>query len=121
MSKSSQDSQTFSSQNALLRVAMGSNILAWIILTLTVIDLVNVVRQIVQSWPLNLPTGFFDQIGFWTTNVISRYTVDLFYVFVLFGIAQLIYLGLDLLFEKEEAAAEEERPAEVTAATAEAD
>jgi hypothetical protein len=107
MSKSSQDSQTFSGHNALLRVAMGANILAWAILTLALIDLINVVRQIVQSWPLNLPTGFFDQLGFWTTNVISRYTVDLFYVFVLFGIAQLIYLGLDILFEKEEVAAGE--------------
>ena len=112
MTKASQDNQTFSSQNALLRVAMGANILAWIILVLSLVDFVSIIRQIVQNWPLNLPTNLFDQIAFWTTNVLSRYGVDLFYIFVLFGVAQLIYLGLDIFYARTEEGDEEaETPA----------
>jgi len=107
MSKSSQEKQTFSSQNALLRIAMGSNIIAWIILTFGLVDLVSNVRQIVQSWPLNLPPNIFDQVAVWA-NFLSKYFVDLFYFFALLGIAQLIYLGLDLYYGKAEEAEEEE-------------
>jgi hypothetical protein len=102
MSKSSQDGQTFSNQNALLRVAMGANIVAWIIVALTLVDFISIVKQIYQNWPLNLPTNLFDQLAFWVTNVISRYGVDVFYIFVLFGIAQLIYLGLDIYYAQSE-------------------
>jgi hypothetical protein len=118
MSKSSQDGQTFSSQNALLRIAMGSNIIAWVILAFSLLDLISNIRQIAQSWPLNLPPGLFEQAAVWA-NFLSKYFVDLFYVFALLGIAQLIYLGMDILFTKEEPADKIESH-EVAAAPAEA-
>ena len=119
MRKTSQDSQTFSSQNALLRVAMGANVIAWAILAFSLLDLISNVRQIAQSWPLNLPPNILDQAAVWG-NFLSKYFVDLFYFFALLGIAQLIYLGLDILFAKEEAPAEMESAEEATA-TAEGD
>jgi hypothetical protein len=118
MSKSTQDSQTFSSQNALLRIAMGANIIAWVILAFSLLDLISNVRQIVQSWPLNLPPALFDQVAVWA-NFLSKYFVDLFYVFALLGIAQLIYLGMDIFFAKDEAS-EPMAAAEVAGASAEA-
>jgi hypothetical protein len=101
MSTPSQDSQTFSSQKALLRIAMGANILAWIVLVFALVDFTSNIRQIVQSWPLNLPPAVFDQIGVWA-NFLKTYLVDLFYFFVLLGLSQLIYLGLDLYYGQDE-------------------
>jgi hypothetical protein len=117
MSNSSQEKQTFSSQNALLRIAMGSNIVAWVILALGLLDLISNIRQIVQSWPLNLPPNVFDQVSVWG-NFLSKYLVDLFYVFALLGIAQLIYLGLDLYYGKENEVEEEEEETTAAAETA---
>ncbi len=111
MSKASQENQTFSSQNTLLRIAMGANVMAWVILAFSVLDLISNVKQIIQNWPLSLPANFFDQAAVWG-NFLSKYSVDLFYFFALLGIAQLIYLGLDIFFtQTEEPEEETDQPA----------
>jgi hypothetical protein len=115
MTKSSQDGQTFSNQNALFRIAMGANILAWIILVLSLVDFVGIIRQIVQAWPLNLPPNLFDQAAAWV-SIFFKFFVDLFYFFALLGISQLMYLGMDLYYAREAAIEEEEIPAAVEAA-----
>ena len=111
MSKASQENQTFSSQNTLLRIAMGANVMAWVILAFSLLDLISNVKQIIQNWPLSLPANFFDQAAVWG-NFLSKYSVDLFYFFALLGIAQLIYLGLDIFFtQTEEPEEETDQPA----------
>ena len=111
MSKASPENQTFSSQNTLLRIAMGANVMAWVILAFSVLDLISNVKQIIQNWPLSLPANFFDQAAVWG-NFLSKYSVDLFYFFALLGIAQLIYLGLDIFFtQTEEPEEETDQPA----------
>jgi hypothetical protein len=115
MTKSSQDSQTFSSQNALFRIALGANILAWVILVLTVVDFVGIIRQIVQAWPLTLPPNLFDQAAAWV-SIFFKFFVDLFYFFVLAGISQLIYLGMDLYYARGSSAEEEEVEVAIEAA-----
>jgi hypothetical protein len=112
MTKSSPDSQTFSNQNALLRIALGANILAWVILVLTLVDFAGIIRQIVQAWPLNLPTNLFDQGAAWV-SIFFKFFVDLFYFFVLRGISQLIYLGMDLYYTRESMAPEEDTTAAI--------
>ena len=111
MSKASPENQTFSSQNTLLRIAMGANVMAWVILAFSLLDLISNVKQIIQNWPLSLPANFFDQAAVWG-NFLSKYSVDLFYFFALLGIAQLIYLGLDIFFtQTEEPEEETDQPA----------
>ena len=107
MAKSSQDSQTFSNQSALFRIALGANILAWVILVLTVVDLAGIIRQIVQAWPLNLPPNLLDQAAAWV-SIFFKFFVDLFYFFVLLGLSQLIYLGIDLYYTRGSSVDEEE-------------
>jgi len=109
MTKSSPDSQTFSNQNALLRIALGANILAWVILVLTLVDFGGIIRQVIQAWPLNLPTNIFDQAAAWV-SIFFKFFVDLFYFFALRGISQLIYLGMDLFYGRESSAAETDSP-----------
>ena len=115
MTNASPDSQTFSNQNALLRIAMGANILAWLILVLTLVDFAGIIRQIVQAWPLNLPPNLFDQAAAWV-GIFFKFFVDLFYFFALLGISQLLYLGMDLYYGRESSAEEEEMAAAVEAA-----
>lgn len=116
MTKSTQESQTFSNQNAILRIALGANILAWVILVLTLVDLTGIIRQIVQAWPIpDLPAAPFDQAAFWL-RIFFKYFVNLFYWLALLGISQLIYLGMDLYYGKESSAEEEEVVAAVEAA-----
>ena len=115
MTKSSPDSQTFSNQGALPRIAMGANLLAWVILVLTLVDFAGIIRQIAQAWPLNLPVNLFDQAAAWV-SIFFKFFVDLFYFFALLGISQLIYLGMDLFYGRESAAEEEDIATAVEAA-----
>ncbi len=80
--------------SALMRIAAAAGIISWLILAIYVYSLVmNLVS--IFSTPGAFPTLFSDQVSM-LANLLYGPLMGGFYFLVLQGLAQLIYLGLDL-------------------------
>lgn len=94
----SNDKVSFHSQEIVLRLAMGANIVSWLVLAFYVVNFASDIRTLVQNWPLQLPNDFFAQLSTWV-GFISTPVFGVFYFLMLQGISQLLYIGLDLYLE----------------------
>jgi uncharacterized RDD family membrane protein YckC len=97
----SQENQSLHSQNAVFRIALGANILSWLILVFYLINFTGDVISISQNWSAflaQIPSDVFQQILTWT-SLISKLLFGAFYFFILQGISQLLYVGLDIYLD----------------------
>jgi hypothetical protein len=110
--------QTFHNENAISRISLWANIVAFTILVFALITFANQAYQLISNWSQiapGLPANFFERIAVFVTNVFMDPMVGVFYFLVLRGISQLLNLGLDLYYanvegqEVEEAVSEQEK------------
>jgi hypothetical protein len=94
---------TFHDENAISRVTLWANIIAYTILILSLIGFINQAYSIISNWSqvvASLPPGLFEKIAIFATQVFMDPLVGVFYFLVLRGISLMLNLGLDLYYEK---------------------
>ncbi len=104
--------QTLHSENAIFRIAAAANIVAWLVLVISLMNFGNDLYSIVGNWPLPLPAAWNERVMIFV-GVLSRPIFGVFYFLLLQGMAQLLYLGLDIhldRLEEEEEEGEEDDP-----------
>lgn len=104
MSEKSKEATTFHGEATVMRLAMGANILSWLILVAYMLSFVNDLYQVITQWAqisMSLPSDFLGQASAWSGFL--RNPLDgLFYFVVLQGLAQVLYLGMDIFYGGEE-------------------
>jgi hypothetical protein len=96
---------TFHNENAISRLSLWANIIAFTILVFALIGFAQDVYQIISNWKQilpGLPTNPFERIALFVSNVFMDPLIGVFYFLVLRGISQLLNLGLDLFYQGEE-------------------
>jgi hypothetical protein len=114
MSQSENKSLSFHNEGAVLRVALWSNIIAWVILVFAFISFAHELYQIVPNWAkiaASLPSNILERIAIFITQVFYDPLVGVFYFLVLRAVSQGLNLGLDLYYDKEEIEEAPETPA----------
>ncbi len=95
----------FHDEKAVTRITLWTNIVAYTILVFALIGFLNQAYSILTNWSqvvLSLPTGLFERISIFATQVFMDPLVGVFYFLVLRGISQLLNIGLDLLYKNED-------------------
>ena len=109
------ESLTFHNENAISRISLWANIVAFTILVFAMIGFIQEAYQIITNWEQllpSLPPNLFERIALFVTNVFMDPLVGVFYFLVLRGISQLLNLGLDIFYANaEEMEGEEPAPA----------
>jgi hypothetical protein len=98
MTETQQENQTLHSQNAIFRIALGANILSWIVLAFYLLNFTGDIVSLAQNWPPQLPTDILEQAIAWS-SLLSKPIFGGFYFLVLQGVAQLLYIGLDVYLD----------------------
>ena len=93
-----QENQTLHSQNAVFRIAMGANIFSWLILAFYLLNFSGDVVSVYQNWPLQMPPDLLQQVIAWS-SLLSKPLFGAFYFLILQGIAQLLYVGMDIYLD----------------------
>ena len=105
---------TFHNENAISRISLWANIIAYTILVFALIGFAQQAYQLISNWSQiapGLPENFFERVAIFVTNVFMDPLVGVFYFLVLRGISQLLNLGLDIFYaDAEELGVEEIMP-----------
>lgn len=91
----------FHNEDAVSRVAMWANILAYTILTFSMISFIYNMYSIIISWSqvmAGLPPSIIERIAIFVSKVFFEPLVGLFYFMVLQGVVQLLNIGRDLYY-----------------------
>jgi hypothetical protein len=92
---------TFHNEDAISRISLWSNIIAYTILAFATISFIHQIYQLASNWSQivpSLPPNIFERIAVFVTNVFTDPLRGVFYFLVLRGISQLLNLGLDLFY-----------------------
>ena len=96
MKRKENESVTFHNENLLLQVALWVKVVGWIIFAIYLLSTVNEVMQIFASGGFQLPPATMDKLMFFA-NFLYPVVMGAFYFLVTQGLAQGLYLGLDML------------------------
>ncbi len=102
----SNETQSLHNQNAVFRIALGANILGWLILAFCLLNFVGDIQSVVQNWPVQMPPDPLQQVIAWS-SLLSKPLFGAFYFLILQGISQLLYVALDIYLELTETGEEE--------------
>lgn len=97
----SKDTQSLHSQNAVFRIALGANILSWLILAFYLLNFAGDIQSISQNWDafmMQMPSDPLQLILAWS-SLASKPLFGAFYFFILQGISQLLYVGMDIYLD----------------------
>ncbi len=103
----------FHSEDAVSRLVMWANIIAYVILAFALIGFLYDGYSIVSNWSqvlASLPSNPIERTAIFISKVFMNPMVGVFYFLVLRGLAQLLNIGRDLYYQSAEEA-EEETPA----------
>jgi hypothetical protein len=90
----------FHNENAVLQIARWAKIVSWAMVVIYLLRFVSDMIQVVGGGQYSWPTAPMDQV-LYVVSLVSTLFFGAFYFFVLQGIAQGLYLGLDLFFTEE--------------------
>jgi hypothetical protein len=99
------EGMTFHNENAVARISLWSNIIAYTILVFSLIAFAYQAYQLISNWAQiasGLPENLFERIAIFVSNVFMEPLRGVFYFLVLRGISQLLNLGLDLFYKDEQ-------------------
>ena len=102
---SENEKTTFHSEDAIFRIAMWSNIVAWIALALSLVVFSNTMYSIIANWEMvkmSLPPGIFEQISAFAGVFLDPLIGGVFVFFVLRSMSQGLYLLMDMFLEDED-------------------
>ena len=91
---------TFHNPNAVSRITLWTNIVAWIVLGLTLITFGNQAYSIIKNWAsiaMSLPTGLFDKIAAFA-NLFQDGFTGVVYFLLLRGVSLGLNIGLDIFY-----------------------
>ncbi len=91
----------FHNEEVVMRLAMWSNIVAWIALVIGLLSFGNIVYFIATNTsqvfaPAGSPNAAFNNINIITSQLLTPLTGGIFVFFVLRGLSQLLNMGLDM-------------------------
>ena len=92
---------TFHNENAISRISLWANVVAFTILVFALIGFAQQAYQLITNWDQiaqSLPPNFFERTALFVTNVFMEPMVGVFYFLVLRGVSQLLNLGLDIFY-----------------------
>ena len=92
---------TFHNENAISRISLWANIVAYTVLVFGLIGFAQQAYQLISNWDQiapSLPSSFFERIAIFVSNVFMDPLVSVVYFLALRGISQLLNLGLDLFY-----------------------
>ncbi|MBM3153325.1 MAG: hypothetical protein FJZ96_14155 [Chloroflexi bacterium] len=101
MTSKEKEPQVFHNTNAVLRISLWANIVAWIILALSLLTFANQAFSIIQNWAsiaASLPAAIFDKISAFASLFLEPLT-GVFYFIALRGISLGLNLGLDIFLQ----------------------
>lgn len=96
MKRNENESITFHNENFLLQVALWIKVVGWVILTIYLLSTVNEVMQIIASGGFQLPPATMDKLMYFA-NFLYPVVMGAFYFLLTQGVAQGLYIGLDML------------------------
>ncbi|MCF6277312.1 MAG: hypothetical protein L3J16_00970 [Anaerolineales bacterium] len=95
----------FHNEDAIFRIAMWSNIVAWIALVLSLVVFSNTAYSIVSNWEMvkvSLPAGTFERIAAFAGVFLEPIVGGVFVFLVLRGLSQALYFFMDGVYEDDE-------------------
>lgn len=97
----------FHNEEVVMRLAMWSNIVAWIALVIGLLSFANIAYFIATNTsqvlaPAGSPNAAFNNINIITSQLLTPLTGGIFVFFVLRGLSQLLNMGLDMFSVMEE-------------------
>lgn len=90
----------FHNENVILQIARWAKIVSWAMVVIYLLRFISDMISIVGSGQYSWPTAIMDQI-LYVVSLLSTLFFGAFYFFVLQGVAQGLYLGLDLYLNNE--------------------
>ncbi|MBC8334192.1 MAG: hypothetical protein ISR59_05045 [Anaerolineales bacterium] len=96
---------TFHNENAIFRIAMWSNIVAWAALVLSLVLFGNTMYSIIKNWAQvsqSLPAGFFEKIAAFGGIFLDPLVGGVFVFLALRGLSQGLYLAMDFYMGDDE-------------------
>ncbi len=100
MKRKENESVTFHNENLLLQVALWAKVVGWVIFAIYLLSTVNEVMQIIASGGFQLPPATMDKLMFFA-NFLYPVAMGAFYFLVTQGLAQGLYIGLDMVVGNE--------------------
>ncbi|MBN1304996.1 MAG: hypothetical protein JXA13_11230 [Anaerolineales bacterium] len=97
MSQSENEILLFSNEKAIYRIALTAKVVSWVILAIYTVFFVNTIISIIQG-PFSMPKQFMDILRMFA-EILQTPAFGLFFFLTLQGIANGLYLGLDLIYE----------------------
>lgn len=96
---------TFHNENAIFRIAMWANIVAWAALVLALLVFTNTMYSIIANWAMvsqSLPAGFYEKIAAFAGVFLDPLVGGVFVFLVLRGLSQGLYLLMDFYLDGDE-------------------
>lgn len=90
----------FHNENAVLQIARWAKIVSWAMVVIYLLRFISDMISVVGGGQYSFPTALMDQI-LYVVSLLSTLFFGAFYFFVLQGIAQGLYLGLDVYLSNE--------------------
>lgn len=91
---------TFHGENAILQIARWSKIVSWTMVVIYLLRFISDLISVFGSGQFAWPAGMMDRVMF-VASLLSTLFFGAFYFLVLQGVAQGLYLGLDMFLSGE--------------------
>ena len=102
MARKENESMTFHNENAVLQIARWAKVVGWVIAVIYLLSFANDMTQMVASGGLaQLPADFMGKLLF-LANIIYPIAIGAFYFLLMHGLAQGLYVAIDLFISTEE-------------------
>ena len=102
---SENEKTTFHSEDAIFRIAMWSNIVAWAALVLSLLMFGSTAYSITSNWEMvsqSLPPAFFEKIAAFAGVFSEPLLGGVFVFLVLRGLSQGLYLAMDFYMDEDD-------------------
>ena len=99
------ESMVFHNEAAITRISMWANIVAWIILGISLYSFAYTAYNIISNWAQivpSLPESIWEKISVFASQVFLDPFVGVFYFLVLRAVSQGLNLALDIFYQGEE-------------------
>jgi len=101
MARNENESLTFHNENGLLQIALWLKVTGWVIAAIYLLSWISDISQTMASGGFQLPADLMGKLMF-VANFIYPIGIGAFYWLVTHGLAQGLYLGLDLFATTED-------------------
>jgi len=102
MASKENESMSFHNESTLLRIALWSKVVGWVIAVIYALSWISDIVQMFAGGGLQLPPAIMDKLLYFA-NLIYPLAMGGFYLLIMHGLAQGLYIALDLFDFSDEA------------------